>query len=288
MFRFAEFQFLTPLALLLPSVLLSSCAASEPIPEQPPVANAEAQGSLIPEQQDARGPNPAASPQPVFRRAVHPAKAQVNHDASTQSLFIQLTFDTCKPGGFIYDSNSLEADVDHAKRIIIVTGGVEYIERSLNDEGFCDRQRTPVSIESKGAAAEPYIVLNKSAWMGRGGNGLSAWVADFRSAERIDDQRQICRSAHSNEIGAISGYWFLNGDPSQTVDLSGNASMLMPSRVMRVWSGSTIPYAIEADKPYTFNFPAFGRVEFRSDSCAVVYSPATGEPIDLLIKQSPH
>lgn len=287
MFQFAAFSFAKTLALLLPVVLLSGCAASEPTPERPPEANAEAQGSLTAEKQDAFGPNPAASPQRVLRRAIHPAKVQVNHDEMTQSLLIQLTFDACKRGGFVYDSNSLEADVDHEKRIVIVTGSVEYTESFSDDEVFCDREQTPVSIVSKGAASQPYIILNRSAWMGRGGNGLSAWVADFRSTERIESEHQNCLSTRTSEMDAISGYWFLHGDPSRTVDLSGNASMLMPSRVMRVWSGSTIPHAIEADAPYTFFFPSFGRVEFRSETCAVVYSPATGEPIDLLMRQSP-
>lgn len=229
---------------------------------------------------------------PAPLRAVHPAKVYVSRDEEVQDLKVEVTFDRCKPGGFVYDRNSLEIDVDHIDRSITVSGRVEYIEDRSSGDAACANRPEPIVLISENALPEPYLVKNTSAWLGRGGNGMRAYVSDFRTPARVDADLRECLSQNKAEIGDISGVWFTQSDPANALSLSANASMMTPDAVMRTWVGSSVPLMIESQAPYTFNLPTFdsvrlGTVVFQSSTCARVYSMTTGERTDVLFRQTP-
>ena len=266
-------------SMLVGTFLFSSCMASnlELQADTPPQTPAEAQSGEV-------------APAPL--RAIHPSKMRVSLDEEAEAITIELSFDPCKAGGFVYDKNSLEVDVDHSDRTVTLKGSVEYIEHKSDDDAACASRPQPIVIVSENAQREPYLILNRSAWMGRAGNGLKGRVLDFRTPARIDAERRACLSQDGAEIGDISGVWFLQSDPSKALSLSASASTMTPEAVMPVWVGSYRPWMINSDAPYKFNLSsfggmAFGNLEFQSPTCALVYDPRTGERTDILVRQTP-
>lgn len=219
-------------------------------------------------------------------RAIHPGKMRVSRDAATATLRVVVTVDPCKPDGFVYEQNSLAVEIDHAARIVTLKGKVQYIKHGSIDAGACATIPEPIVLVSEPAPPEPYLIRNVSAWIGRGGNGLKARVLDFRTPARIEADEQACRSEDATEIGNISGIWFLQSDPSKALSVSANESTMTPNPVLPTWTGSGRPWVIEADAPYTFNHPPLGIVKFQSATCAIVYTPLTGEQSDVLIRQT--
>ncbi|NQY13886.1 MAG: hypothetical protein HRT81_08525 [Henriciella sp.] len=220
-------------------------------------------------------------------RAIYPGKMQVSMDEEAQSLRVEVTFDRCQRDRFVYDQNTLEIEIDHSSRIVSLEGSVEYVERASISEDACSDPPEPIVLISENAKSEPYLVKNVSAWMGRAGNGLSARVLDLRTEMRRDLDAQGCLSKDGADIGEISGVWFLQSDPSETWSLSGSAASLAPDAVLRTWSGSTMPWIIESEAPYTFDLPGLGSIEFTSPTCATVSKPSSGDVTDLLIRQTP-
>jgi|GEM_PF-4749421 len=220
-------------------------------------------------------------------RAIYPGKMQVSMDEEAQSLRVEISFDRCQRERFVYDQNTLEIEIDHSTRIVSLEGSVEYVERAGISEDACSDPPEPIVLISENAKPEPYLIKNVSAWMGRAGNGLSARVLDLRTEMRRDLDAQGCLSKDGADIGEISGVWFLQSDPSETWSLSGSASSLAPDAVLRTWSGSTMPWIIESEAPYTFNLPGLGKIEFTSPTCATVSKPSSGDVTDLLIRQTP-
>jgi hypothetical protein len=220
-------------------------------------------------------------------RAIYPGQMNVSMDEAAQSLRVEVSFDRCQRERFVYEQNTLEIAVDHSTRIVTLEGSVEYEEQDGITEDACSDHPEPIVLFFENATFEPYLIKNVSAWMGRAGNGLSARVLDLRKDERRNLDAQACLSKGGAEIGEISGVWFLQSDPSETWSLSGDASSLAPDAVLRTWSGSTMPWIVEAEAPYTFNLSGLGRIEFTSPTCATVSKPSGEDITDLLIRQTP-
>lgn len=276
-------------SVLAGALICASCAA--PGLDQ----GAEAQPRSLLEAQAEKQVSPSELPseaqtqtsERVPLRAGHPGNMRVSMDHAARTLTVQVTFDACKSGGFVYEKNSLEVEVDHTERRVILTGFVEYLEQIPADPMACKHQHEPIVFVSEDAEPAPYLITNMSAWMGRGGNGIQARVRDFRTPEQVEADKQNCLTSRESDIGNISGVWFLQSDPFEAMALSGSASMLNPQPVVRTWSGSVRPFMIEAEKPYAFDLPAFGRTVFQSSTCALIQSPNSDEPTDLLIRQTP-
>jgi len=229
---------------------------------------------------------------PAPERAFHPGKMRVSMDHAAETLTVEVTFDPCKPGGFVYEQNSLEVEVDQSDRSVTLRGVVEYVAQAPANPLACEHRPEPMVFVSENVEPGPYLIANKSAWMGRGGNGIKAHVEDFRTPAQVENDRHHCHSREGVDIGNISGVWFLQSHPANAMTLSGNASTLSPDSALRIWVGSSVPWRIESQTPYTFNLPSFnsmplGTVVFQSSTCALVYSMTTGEQTDVLIRQTP-
>ncbi len=276
-------------SVLAGALVCVSCTASgldqgaEAQPRSPLQAQAEKQESPSEPPNEAQAQTSERAP----LRAAHPGSMRVSMDHAARTLTVQVTFDACKSGGFVYERNSLDVEVDHTERRVILTGIVEYLEQGPADAAACDHQHEPIVFVSEDVDPAPYLVTNMSAWMGRGGNGIQARVRDFRTPEQVEADTQKCLASQESDIGNISGVWFLQSDPVEAMALSGGASLLNPQPVVRTWSGSVRPFMIEAEKPYAFDLPAFGRTVFQSSTCALIQSPNSDEPADLLIRQTP-
>lgn len=283
--RYAKIYALSALA---SAVFFASCVSSSADVDAAPRAQLPAQDSSdeTPSIPGNHLSEPTLDAPPL--RAIHPGKMHVSLDEEAQALRVEVTFDRCKPKGFIYDQNSLEIDVDHSARIVTLKGSVEYVEREAISDEACAVHPDPIVLISENALSEPYLIKNVSAWMGRAGNGLSARVLDLRTQAQRNVDTQKCRSKDGADIGDIAGVWFLQSDPSVTWSLSGNAASLMPDAVLRTWRGSTRPWIVNAESPYTFNFPGLGNIEFMSSTCALVSKSSGGDEMDLLIRQTPN
>ncbi|MEM1036689.1 MAG: hypothetical protein AAGI14_08010 [Pseudomonadota bacterium] len=219
-------------------------------------------------------------------RAIQPGRMRISQDETGQALRVEVTYPRCK-SDFAYDHNTLELDLDRSDRSIGLTGSVNYTDPVPGDETACSTRPEPLVFTLEDYEPEAYVIKNVSAWMGRGGNGIDGRVIDFRTPERVEQDKQDCLAQDGSDIGDISGIWFLQSDPSMAMSLSGGETTLVPEAILRTWVGSTMPWIIEADAPYTFKTSSFGSIEFRSPSCALVYSPLTGEQIDFLFRQTP-
>lgn len=219
-------------------------------------------------------------------RAAHPGRLHISLDEAGQALRVEVTYAQCG-SGFLYDHNTLEIHVDPSDRSITLTGSVNYIEPVSNDESACSIRPEPIVFISEDYEPEAYVIKNMSAWMGRAGNGIKGRVIDFRTPERVERDKQDCLVKDQADISDISGIWFLDSNPSTAMALSGSEATLVPESILRTWVGSTVPWIIEADAPYTFTSSPFGRIEFRSSTCALVYHPLTGDQTDFLFRQTP-
>ena len=177
--------------------------------------------------------------------------------------------------------------MDHSERSVTLTGVVNYVEQFQADAAACESSQTPLVLVSENAEPGPYLITNRSVWIGRGANGIKARVRDFRTPEQVNKDQNDCMSNPETDIGNISGVWFLQSNPSQTIALSGNASTMTPRAVPRTWSGSTQPERLQADQPYSFRLPSIGNTVFQTSSCALVYTSKGDEPSDILIRQTP-
>ncbi|GAB5454783.1 MAG: hypothetical protein Hens2KO_10120 [Henriciella sp.] len=207
-------------------------------------------------------------------------------DHAAQTLTVEVTFDLCKPSSFVYDENSLDVEIDHKERKVTLNGAAKYVEQIQADPAACEHPQKPIVFVSEHAEPGPYLITNMSAWMGRGGNGIKARVKDFRTPKQVETDQHDCLSKRETDIGNISGVWFLQSNPLQTMTLSGNASTITPEAIPRTWSGSNKPQWIQADQPYTFRLPSIGNTVFQSSSCALVFPPSSDTPSDILIRQT--
>ncbi len=278
-----------PVSAFASALLCSSCAASslDLGAEAQPLSPAEVQSK-----EDARQPDNPPDDKLVQTalaplRAIHPGRMRVLMDHASRTLTVEVSFDPCKPGDFVYAQNSLDVVVDPFDRSVTLKGVVEYIEQVPSDPATCENRPDPIVFVSENAEPGPYLIANRSAWMGRGGNGLKARVMDFRTPAQMETDRQDCLSQDRAELGHISGVWFLQSDPANAMTLSGNASAMTPDDVLRTWVGSYRPWVIESDAPYSFNLPSFGYAVFQSSSCALIYTPNKDKPTDFLIRQTP-
>ncbi len=271
------------------AILCSSCAGAsldlgaEAQPKAPPEVQTETRASQPEHSHDKQA-------QPFERaplRAVHPGTMHVSMDHAAQTLTVEVTFDPCKSGGFVYEQDSLNVEVDHKERRVTLKGVVEYVEQIHPDPAACESHQIPRVFVSENAEPDAYLITNMSAWLGRGGNGLKARVKDFRTAEQVETDQHDCRAHGESDIGNISGVWFLQSDPAKAITLSGNAASINPEAVLRTWVGSSRPLWIKADQPYAFSLPSFGRTVFQSSSCALIHPPNSDEPTDILIRQTP-